>query len=348
MSYKKWNTALINYYFNNNSEEEVILYCDEEIINEIGSKNNIGSISDFINCVLADEKKRTGIFDSYFPHRNGNVALNRKIKANTDLKFSIVLYETGIEKKIPMTFFSYIILSILRKTINTDNEDYNRLQRLQNPPKYDELFESIEKNYSKFINRKIGKLRYEGLIKFQIVLTKSENVELEKILYKNQFEFSEYESYESILNRVIKYCDGKLREKLQRSVDDECYKIWFENKFKNFKLDYYKSNDPSNDTISIEGKFVLAFIETNEFKGLQLLTNVNPKEILTNGGITIFPSEINSKLENGYFPNSVQLENEKLVELKEYNFIGTEINIKTLPVKDVIILQKITNHLYIC
>lgn len=347
MSYKKWNNALIKYYFNNNSEEEVILYCDEEIINEIGSKNKIGSISDFVNCVLTDEKGRTSIFDSYFHHRNGNITLNRKIKVNSDLKFSIVLYETGIEKKISLTFFSYIIISILKNTLIADNDNYTKFQVLSNPAGYDNLFYSIEEKYPRFINRKIGKHRYEGLIKFQIVLTKNENIELEKILYKNQFEFSEYESYESILNRIIRHCDGKLRDKLQLSATDECYKIWFENKLKNFKLENYKSNHSTRDIISVVGEFVLAFNMTNNFQGLQLLTNVNPKEVLANNGITIYPSEINSKLENGFFPNSVKLENEEPVKLKEYNFIGEGITIKSLSIKDIILLQKINNHLYI-
>jgi hypothetical protein len=92
MLYKKWNKVLIDYYFNNNSEEEVILYCDEEIINKIGIKNNIGLLTDFISCVLVDESERGNIFDSFFNNlRRGNVGINRKIKANSDLKFSIIL-----------------------------------------------------------------------------------------------------------------------------------------------------------------------------------------------------------------------------------------------------------------
>jgi hypothetical protein len=35
MSYKKCNEALIDYYFNENKTEGVILYCVEELINEI-------------------------------------------------------------------------------------------------------------------------------------------------------------------------------------------------------------------------------------------------------------------------------------------------------------------------
>jgi hypothetical protein len=342
MSYKKWNEALIDYYFNENKTEEVILYCDEEIINEIGKGKNIGLLTDFINCVLADEKCRFEIFDSLFLKGSRDTKLNRKIITNIDLKFSIVLYESGIDRKIPLTFFSYIIISILRNTLKNDNVNYTKLKNLKNPTRYDELFDSIEKNYPKFINRKIGKLRYEGLIKFQLVLTKNENIELEKILYKNQLEFSEYESFETILNRVIRYCDGKLREKLQLSTIDECYKIWFENKFKNFKLKNYVAKI-TDEPLLIKGEFALAFVTNREFSGLQLFTNVNPKEVLTNNKITIFPCETNSKLENGFFQAPVELEK---VELKKYEFDTHEINIKSLPINDIVFFHKITNHLY--
>jgi hypothetical protein len=244
-----------------------------------------------------------------------------------------------------MTFFSYIVLSILKNTLSTDDENYTKLNHIKNPTEYDKLFFSIEKAYPKFINRKIGKHRYEGLIKFQIVLTKAEKDELEKTLYKNQLEFSEYETYESILNRVIRFCNGTLRDKLAASTKDECYKIWFENKFKNFKLDNYHSKSETVDQISIQGEFALAFIITNDFKGLRLLTNVNPKEILKNNGITVIPSDINSKLENGFFPNSVQLDNE--INVEKYNFNGSEINIQSLPIDIYIFLQKISNSLYV-
>jgi hypothetical protein len=351
MSYKKWNTALIDYYFNNNAEEEVILYCDEEIINEIGVSSNLGLLPDFINCVLADEEGRRTVFDSFFNHRNGKVSLNKKIISSHNLDFSIVLHETGIEKKISMTFFSCIITSILKNTLNTDSESYTKLQKLKNPTGYDELFKSIEKIYPKFINRKIGKHRYDGLIKFQAVLTKKENIEIEDVLYRNQLEFSEYESYETILNRVIRYCDGKLREKLQLSAKDECYKIWFENKFKNFRLESYQPNDKSDINISVEGEFALAFVTENDFRGLQLLTNVNPKSTQTNNGITILRSEINSKLENGYFPNSVRLENEESINLNEYKFEftsdKTKTKIKSLSLQDIILLQKINSNFHI-
>ncbi|GAA4053456.1 hypothetical protein [Flavobacterium chungnamense] len=342
MSYKKWNEALIDYYFNENKTEEVILYCDEEIINEIGTTKNIGLLTDFINCVLADENERFTIFDSLFIKGGRDTRLNGKIKTNSDLKFSIVLYDTGIDRKIPMTFFSYIILSILKNTISVENANYKKLQTLKNPSEYDSLFYSIEKAYPKFINRKIGKHRYEGLIKFQIVLTNDENVELEKILYKNQLEFSEYESYETIMNRVLRYSDGKLRDKLQRSTTDECYKIWFENKLKNFKLENYVPKI-TDEPISIHGEFALAFVINNEFSGLQLFTNVNPKEILINNGITIFPCETNSKLENGFFQTPVQIEK---VEFKEYKFEKLDINIKSSSLNDIVFFQKINNHLY--
>jgi hypothetical protein len=51
--------------------------------------------------------------------------------------------------------------------------------------------------------------------------------------------------------------------------------------------------------------------------GLQLLTNVNPKSLTNNNHIAI---EINSKLENGYFPILFYWKTEESINLNEYKF----------------------------
>ena len=67
MTYYNWNKALLNYYFENENDQEVILYCDEEIINKIGSDKKIGNIEDFINVCLPNTKdERIKIYESFF------------------------------------------------------------------------------------------------------------------------------------------------------------------------------------------------------------------------------------------------------------------------------------------
>lgn len=347
MSYNKWNKALIDHFFNQHNNQEVILYCDEDVINEIGKANKLGNIQEFADQVVLEEK-RFGIYDSYFNDRRGklSVEINRKIINSKGLNFSLLLYEKGLEKKVTLSYFSFLIISILKHILLEDRKEYLGLNKIgNNPSGYDDLFFDIQFNHSSFIARKIGKHRYEGLIKFQVVLNRNENTELDKILFDNNLQFSDVESYESILNRVIRYSNGSLRKKLEQSVSDECYKIWFENKIKKFDIDKYCQVNKIKKKSSIEGEFALAFILNNEFKGLTLLTNVNPDINITNGDISISNTQINSRLENGFFLNTVSLNSK--VDIKSYCYEDKEnnVSIKSFKLDDVILLQEIKSGL---
>ena len=348
-TYKEWNNALIEYYFHSNDSKEVILYCDEEIINEIGLKNNIGTIKDFVEHVI-NEVKRIDIYDSFFYDRRGKLSIdvNKKISGAKGLKFSILLYEKGCEYKVSLSYFSFIIISILKHKLDENIKKELGLDGLGNNPRgYDDLFSDIQKKYPNFIARRIGKHPYEGLIKFQVVLNRRENDELNEILYKNNLQFSENDNYESILNRVIRYAGGSLREKLNKSIKDECYKIWFENKIKSFDLDKYCKDNKIEKQSKLEGEFALALFLNSEFRGLKLLTNVIPEDFISNGEISIINSSINPRLENGFYLDSVSLN--KGVEIKEYCFKDEKKNvyIKSLILKDVILLQQFKDGIYV-
>lgn len=348
-TYKKWNQALIDHYFNENKSQEIILYCDEEIINVIGKSKNFGGIKDFVDQVIKEDR-RIAIYDSFFNDRTGklSVDVNKKIRGAKGLKFPILLYEKGIENNVPLTYFSFLIISILKHKLDENKKEQLGLKAIgPNPSGYDYLFSDIQKKYPNFIARRIGKLPYEGLIKFQVVLNRRENDELDEILYKNNLQFSEDESYESILNRVVRYSGGSLREKLQKSVKDECYKIWFENKIKSFDLDKYCIEKNLEKQSKLEGEFALALFLSSDFRGLKLLTNVNPEGFISNGEISIINSPINSRLENGYFLDTVSLN--KQVEINEYCFEDKEKNvlIKSLRLNDVILLQQMNDGVYV-
>lgn len=348
-NYKKWNDAFKEYYFGNNDNQEVILYCDEEVINHVGDKHNIGDINSFINEVTLEEK-RTDIYDSYFRDRSGklSVKINKQIRKNKGLSFSLLLYEKGNEFRIQLTYLNFLLISILKHTLTDDRKTQLNLDTIGNNPRgYDNLFYDIQKKHPGFIARRIGKLPYEGLIKFQVVLNKRENAELEEILYTYNLQFSEDENYESILNRVIRYAAGSLRSKLEQSINDECYKIWFENKIKSFDLDKYCIDNKVKKKSKLEGEFSLALVLNPDFRGLKLLTNVNPEGFISNGELSIINSTINSRLENGFFFDTVSLN--KRVEIKEYSFEDKEknVSIKSHKLDDIILLQQIQNGVYV-
>ncbi|MBU3661313.1 MAG: hypothetical protein FGM14_15700 [Flavobacteriales bacterium] len=347
--YKNWNNALIEHFFHIDKNQEIILYCDEDLINDIGDKNKLGNINNFVNEVISEEK-RTEIYDSYFSDRSGkqSVSINKEIRSSNGLKFSLLLFEKGKQFKIKLSYLSFLIISILKHTLTEERKSELKLDTIGNNPNgYNELFHDIHKQFPSFIARRIGKLAYEGLIRFQVVLNKREHQELEEILYSKNLQFSEDENYESILNRVIRYSSGSLRKKMESSISDECYKIWFENKFKSFDIEKYCFTNKIEKKSVLEGEFVLALILNADYKGLKLLTNVNPEESISNDFMTIRSSEINSRLENGFFLDTVNLYSK--VEIKEYSFEDSNSNasIKSQKLNDVIILQQIKVGVYV-
>lgn len=340
MSYKKWNEALLSYYFENENDQEVILYCDEEIINKIGSDGKIGNIEDFINvCLPNTNNEKITIYESFFGRTTTQI--NRRLNGSHDLKLAVTLYELEQKTKIELSYFNFIILSILKKGVSSDSKFHQQLFALQNPTGYDLLFEKISKIKTQFINRRIGKLIYDGLIKFQVVLNKREDDDLEKILFTNQFEFSDDETYETIINQsqIIERTQGSLRKKLIDSQTDECYKIWFESKLKKFKLNEY-SNINNDIKINQKGFFVLAFDTSQDNMGLHLLTNVRVDKIINNEIFKIEPNNNDIKLNNDFYPQSIYVKGSGKIEIKEYSLKQENLTIESIEIKDIVFLQK--------
>ena len=340
MTYKRWNKALLNYYFKVENEQEVILYCDENIINTIGQENNLGTIENFINlCLPISNNEKITIYESFFGRTTTQI--NRRLNGSHDLKLAVTFYELERNTNIELSYFNFIILSILKKGVSSDSKFHQQLFSLQNPTGYDLLFEKISKIKTQFINRRIGKLIYDGLIKFQVVLNKKEDDDLEKILFINQFEFSEDETYETIINQsqIIERTQGSLRKKIIDSQSDECYKIWFERKFKKFKLSEYFNNNNEIKTLQ-KGFFALAFDISQDNMGLHLLTNVRTDKIINSEIFNIEPNNNDIKLDNDFYPQSIYSKNSKKIEVKEYSLEQEGLTIKSLKIQEVVFLQK--------
>lgn len=352
MSYKRWNKALLDYYFTgNDSNKEVLLYCDEEIINEIGKENELGGFSEFINSTLdLEEVKRFEVFDSFFLSSfRRTVSDNRSISNGKDQIFGVFLFKKEDGTKVNLSYFNFIITAIIKRTISNQHPLYERIN-IPNPTNYDFLIHKISKVHPEFKSGMIGKLRHEGLLNFQVVLNRSQWYDLQCVLYKYQLEFSEEEFYETILNRskLIERTKGALRAKLLNSKNDECFKFWFENRIKSFNLNEFSLEEDTNDIEVVQqGSFVLAFSNGNggSYKGLCLLTDVKVEKNLPHNDININVNSYSFKLENDYYSNLILPKEEFLIQ--EYNITQDNITIQSLPIRDVIILQKTNNDLYV-
>jgi hypothetical protein len=339
MSYKKWNKALLDYYFTKEGNGEILLYCDEDLINLIGKQNSLGNINDFIDITLTDsalERKTT--FENFFG-RTGSTTMNRKLQSADGLKFSTLLYDTEKDNgKISLAFFNFIILSILTKTVEVNSELYSKLNGLQNPTNYDFLFKRIEEYNNRFVNRRIGKLRYEGLIKYQVVLSKKESLELDSILYNNSIFIHKEEQYESILNRVIPYTSSKLRDKFRRSYRELCFAMWLENKIKGFNHETYTNELPHENANHIQkktGQFAFSF----KNGVLHLLTNIINDSSIRENNYFIDVSNTDRIFKGNYSLNPILYNDKNSVEFKSYSLEFNNIEIKSLPINEVTFLQ---------
>ena len=247
MEYWKWNKALVPYYFTNNKEKEIIIYVDNAILDKIGYDNNLGTHIDFYKTVIINSDKRFLIIDPYTRTKR-TTEDNRKVLKNL---FSFAHYLSDINIVWPkLPFFNYIVLAIVaydgknsyKSSWDTLIQRYLRGDN-SNRKDLEILFDKLHNYDKRFINRKLTQQRYVGLIKFQVVLNYQETQELEDILYKYKIEVNEdiEVDYLRLINKVLPYTNAgsSLRSKIVKSLKENYYAVWIENKIRNFNPDNY-------------------------------------------------------------------------------------------------------------
>lgn len=352
MKYKLWNEAFVKHFFEENKNKEIILYVDEDIIKDIGEKNNLGGVIDFLNAIIVDVDERSSIYQKNIGRLpRGNVQFNRNMQAGSIFDFAAFLSENA-KKKLP--FLNYVILAIYAKTDldQTDRSYYNNLNSLinciddtqrrigSNNIKLDVLFNSIENFDPRFKNELIGKLAFMGLLKYQVVLSPRENYEFEETLFKYQIGIFEDSSYHQFANRFLAAVPSQyksLQEKIKLGGKDPVYARWFINRVKSFNPEEFSQSNPSIKQGKQVGEIAIVFNPIDK-KYLYLAINTIAT---SNVNIGDYKFILDEKNEDGFSTNPILLNNKKEVDFKNHENIENEdYKFSFLPLKGVNFFQK--------
>jgi hypothetical protein len=354
MSYIKWNKALTNHFFNeNNINKEVILYADKNLINELGSDNNLGSYDDFIKCILVNLEGRRKIYDDVIqsPQRSGNVLINREL-SNKIKKFPNHL--STKKGKIELVYFNYIIFYISVFVENTDkNSFYDALNAIINKiipsdndnlplSDLDDLFQKTESwsinknNLGVFRARRIGALAYIGLLKYQVVLKPTENKIFDEIIYKYNIQISDNTLYAELANMLLPLIENSsLRSKIIEATKNIVYAEWFLNRVKSFNHESFK-NTEIGSKINVVKKGQLAFFIDHLDYSLKLKTNIELSDEFNIEDYYFIKSE---KDENGFYIEPLIFKNSKHIKFENKCLTTDTVELKTLKINEVNFFQ---------
>jgi len=339
-NFLKWNKALVDYYFINNNQDEIIIDVDNELLDKIGEENKIGNHKDFYRSVIVDVNSKE-IVDLI--RLLGLLWDNSIIKKNNLLSFAEYLSIKKVQN-YPILSFNYVVLAIIAydgsnnysdclkqligKYLNNDNSNHNTLEK---------LFDGLHKFDKRFINRRLNKQRYVGLIKFQVVLNSRERQELEDILFKYRIRIEDSIDidYNRIALAILKYIpqSSSLRAKIISSLNDNFLSIWFINKIVNFNDEKYKAK--FNNEIVQFTNIEAAFAYSPNYGKLMLFSNRRIDEdikienfILQKTGVDIV---------NGYYLPPISSTNQ--VEFKRKELKCDNVSLQTVSLKEVNFLQ---------
>ena len=358
--YVNWNSAFLKYFFNPEREgQEVILFIDEDLITEIGIKNNLGTYGDFLKTILVQEDLRFAIYDRISGKARRDVDVNRNIK-KIITEFPNILEQ--LNSNYDLAFFNYIVLYICNYANNESSSYYKNLnktikeylpkeRKVQALHNLDCLLDKIEnwslhKNHGIFRARRIGNLSYMGLLNYQVVLKPIENNALENILYSYNILIDENATFPELANKLLPYVpQTSLRNKIINAIKHPVYAEWFLNKTKAFDHNLFSKSE-KNKGIIVKRKGTLSFRIDIEDLSLKLISDLCLNEKDEPKGFKLDPS---GKDNYGYYIKSIQLLKDKPVKFQNYNLTTAHdtLQLQSLPINEVNFFIAIeTGYLY--
>lgn len=351
--FEKWTDALIDHFFKKDSTEEVYLYINEEELDNIGSENGLGNHEDFLSTFLLSIESRRKIYNELahtYISKGHKCSKPNLLNSNSILDFALLLADEFSSKDY---FFPYIIVCIyavgksnetkdtkiggalkefLEINIKSENGRYKQLE---------ELLEELHFRYPNFNNGSLTRQRYVGLLKYQLIISGTDERELKEAICSNTFDFSEDVPYEEKIYHIHDYVSDKLKEILDKSLTNIDYRKRINSIFENTDTETYKSSIKENGSLYKHGSFVLCLYLGSERNELRLYTDVKDRPV-SNQDLTITPS-LDSFLD--YNVNPVVVSDG--VKMKGYNLSVDGLTIKSLPLRDVVYFSKYNAEIYI-
>ncbi|MGZ0016923.1 hypothetical protein [Yeosuana sp. AK3] len=116
MSYCKWNDLLVRHFFGQ-TDKEIILYIDEDILNQIGESENL-DFNDFLESVLDCVENRFAIYDSVINSPRRDTLINRRLSGDI-MKMPWILANPNdlenpkVDSRYDLPFFNFVVLAII-------------------------------------------------------------------------------------------------------------------------------------------------------------------------------------------------------------------------------------------
>lgn len=217
LSYIEWNKRLFHHFFNETvAYREVIIYVDENIINQIGKPD--GDINDYLNAVKS--------WNSYTNYRS---LCQKAYSAYSE-------WDSRRENYSEPLYFAYLVFFIYAGTIeDQDGRSYYRrlnvlldeqVRDLGSPPSFDRmelLWDDLDYYTSKIKKGEIGvfskvetQFRHVGNPLSQSLITQEDRSKLPKIFYSAGMSPEEPPSEEELRDVLVNYDgDGGLSRRIK-------------------------------------------------------------------------------------------------------------------------------------
>lgn len=252
--YFKWNDALWEYYTQNDNDT-ILLYVDEDIINEIGEENKLGDVESFIDSILLtyDERKK---FKDEYKLANGPDVSSKGFVYKTYYNFVSTLLEKQSDPTNPIfsnfesdqkcPCFSILLLAVYGYGLCNKWEGFENIMRRKFGTAYKnewnqvggrELIDCVLSNISNNFDERIlddmlaTNERFAGKIKYHLVLKPREKREIYNIMFHHYLSFTESDDFDRFITELLTYVNDKeLIDKI-RDINNKEYLITFFNNF---------------------------------------------------------------------------------------------------------------------
>ncbi len=382
--YQNWNNAFRKYFFEDKEDgEEIFLFVNEDIINQIGESNGLGNTDEFLSVVLVPKDDR---YDALGTKKHGwrkcGANLEGSLKDNYEssgiFRFA---YALSCDSELSKNFcycpyLNYIILVVYlaglaqqgRLPFKTQEniDKYNRPGvKIRNAivdyiKEYigdgetcgfdylENLFAKLHATYPDFKNYNFTGKRYVGLLKYQLIVSSAQIRQIEDAIYEHGFDFSEWDSYERIVNILKDHVDSEIKKLLKSSLNSKegaPYRKRLEGIIRNFDAEKYAERNTEK-----QRKFVGSLYRTIYFGDDQarliLLTDVRAYSLVENNSpYTIIAEETDSI--RGLNPNHVLINGKDCATMIVDSYNGHEFNLKAFSNGVVVFFEKYNENYYI-
>ena len=300
--YKQWNDAFYEHYFGE-ERDNIILYVDNEIINEIGHRldpEDDDPINTFFTAVLMSPEKRRSFAREI--HAEYGITLVQDDIVNNNIFFlAKELAEKGNNLsnnflRLPCLNFLVFIIYTFQYGQKDERAERPQWDLVSDVIKYylnekiggkersttvESLFKAVSSTQANFdSNLRADKHPYAGRIKYQFVLSSAERRQLYDIMASHKLKWDEDRiSYAEFANRnILPYLTGDRYEGLRKKILESNNNIFFRNIISQFDSHTYQTGEIEDNRIhgtllyiySLEKKIFYIGLDMNLESDLQI------------------------------------------------------------------------------